>query len=153
MVQCVCYTSGTGGDSVTVNELYDYAEAHSVIIDDAFVFDKARAVSLPLGEDLCVIGLHPSLRGGAYRAQLAHEIGHCMTGAFYNEHTPVFTRGQCEHRADKWAVRRLLPKKKLLAAMQDGCVEVWQLADHFDLPDDFIIRAIQIYGEGNQWQR
>lgn len=137
---------------MTVAELFDYADTHGVIIDDTFVLDRVRALSLPLPNDLCVIGLHPSLRGAAYRAQLAHELGHCATGAFYNERTSVFTRGQCEHRADRWAVYHLLPRDKLIRAMQGGCVEIWQLAEHFDLPDDFIARAIEIYREeGEQY--
>ena len=131
---------------MTIIDLYDFAEQNGIIIDDTFVLENTAAVSVPLQNDLCVIGLHRALRGSRYKAQLAHEIGHCATGAFYNAKTPAFSRGQCERRADKWAVNHLLPKRKLIRALKSGLVEVWQLAEHFNLPDEFVATAVEIYG-------
>lgn len=129
----------------SIAELYDYADSHGIIIDDTFRLDKVVAMSCPVDDDLCVVGLHRRLRGREYREHLAHEIGHCATGAFYNEDTPVFTRGQCEHRADKWAAHKLIPFRSLVSAMRKGCIEMWQLAEHFDVTEDFIRRTIEIY--------
>lgn len=135
---------------MTVIDLFDYAEQNGIIIDDTFVLDHAAAVSVPLPNDLCVIGLHRALRGSRYKAQLAHEIGHCATGAFYNEKTPAFSRGQCERRADKWAFSRLLPLRRLRAALKNGDREPWQLAEIFDLPQFFVEKALFFYREAGR---
>ena len=54
-------------------------------------------------------------------------------------------RERHEYRADKWAVHKILPLNDVLNAIHSGCTEIWQLAEYFDMPDDFIARAIQIY--------
>jgi len=35
--------------------------------------------------------------------QLAHELGHCECGAFYNRYSPFDLVGKHERRADCWA--------------------------------------------------
>ncbi len=71
-------------------------------------------------------------------AHLAHEIGHCMTGAFYHPYSPLETRERCEYKANKWMIENLLPKKEIQAAFDMGIVEVWELAEHFGVTEDVI---------------
>lgn len=131
----------------SIADWYYYAETHNIIIDDTFRLDKIPAMSCALENGLCVIGLHRKLRGQAYREHLTHEIAHCATNSFYNEKTPCLTRGQCEHRAYKWQVHRLIPIKALRTAFKKGYVEVWQLAEYFNVSEDLIRKAIEIYAE------
>ncbi len=131
----------------SIADLYYFAETHNIIIDDTFRLKLVPAMSCALDNGLCIVGLHKKLRGRALREQLAHEIGHCVTGAFYNEKTPCLTRGQCEHRAYKWQVHKLLPISALRRAVKGGCREVWQLAEHFSVSEQLVRRALEIYKE------
>jgi len=80
---------------------------------------------------------------------LAHEKGHCDSGAFYNIHTPLITREFCERRAWRHAILDHLPFDKLMDAFEacktaDG-VTVFDLSEYLDLSEDFIIQAIEDY--------
>ena len=79
------------------------------------------------------------------KVHLAHEIGHCMTGAFYRPYSPLESRSRCEYKANKWMIERLLPKKDLLEAFEKGIVEVWELAEHFDVPEETVRFACYEY--------
>lgn len=39
----------------------------------------------------------------------------------------------------------LLPRAELERAVAEGCTEVWELAERFDLTEDFIRRAAYVY--------
>lgn len=79
------------------------------------------------------------------KVHLAHELGHCMTGAFYNVYAPLDIREQHETRANRWAYRALVPEEQLLAAVHQGMEEVWELAEYFDVPEEFLVGAIRYY--------
>ena len=76
---------------------------------------------------------------------LAHERGHLDSGAMYSFDTPLITMEQCEYRAWKRAVMEALPFADMLSAYESGFTEVWQLAEYFDVTEDFIRRAAEIY--------
>ena len=63
----------------------------------------------------CFIGMDESVRDGDVqeRVHLGHELGHCVTGSFYNIHAAVDCRQRHENRADKWAVQTLIPVEEL----------------------------------------
>ena len=69
---------------------------------------------------------------------LAHELGHIETNAFYNPLCPCQSVGQCEAKARKWALKKLLPEQELIKAIREGCTETWQLAERFNVTEDFI---------------
>lgn len=79
------------------------------------------------------------------KTHLAHEIGHCETGSFYHAYSPLETRERCEYRANLWAIKKLLPKEELERAFQRGCIEVWQLAENFEVTENLIRFACQYY--------
>ena len=84
--------------------------------------------------------------------KVAHELGHCETGSFYNVWSSCDVRKQHENRADKWAIKMLIPKDELDQAVREGCTEVWDLADRFDVTEDFIRKAVSWYKFGNLYQ-
>ena len=83
------------------------------------------------------------------RVHLSHELGHCVTGAFYNRYAKMDIRQKHENRADKWAIRKLIPPDKLDAAVADGHTELWDLAEHFDVTVEFMRKAVCYYTHGN----
>ncbi len=76
---------------------------------------------------------------------LAHEGGHCATGATHAVCSPLDLIEKHEYKADKHASHRLIKPEKLKAAIANGYTEFWQLADFFGVTEDFIRRADYIY--------
>ncbi len=99
----------------------------------------------------CFIGIDEALlEDEAHKCvHLAHELGHCMTGSFYNRYAKIEIRQKHENRADKWAIKKLVPKDKLDAAVAAGYTEPWQLAEYFNVTEEFIRKAMCWYINGN----
>ncbi len=83
------------------------------------------------------------------RMRLAHELGHCVTGSFYNRCSPGDIRRLHENRADRWAVETLIPVQALDEAVASGITEPWELAEHFGVDVPFLQKAVSLYVHGN----
>ena len=79
------------------------------------------------------------------KGALAHEVGHCATGCTHKICSALDLVEKHEYAANCWAIERYLPFEVMNDAMEHGYVETWALADYFDLPEDFIIKAIRYY--------
>ena len=79
------------------------------------------------------------------KVNVAHEGGHALTGATHKVRSPVDLIERHEYKANKWAIKKLLPKDELWAAIRHGYTEPWQLADYFNVTEPFICQAIQYY--------
>lgn len=76
---------------------------------------------------------------------LAHEYGHCATGATHAVCSPLDLIEKHEYKADKWAAHYLIPLDKLRQAVEEGYTEPWELAERLNVTEDFIRRAVYIY--------
>ena len=79
------------------------------------------------------------------RTHIAHELGHCVLGAFYNIYSDLDVREKHEYRANKWAIEHLIPLSDLTAAVADGYREPWELAELFDVTEELILKAFRCY--------
>lgn len=79
------------------------------------------------------------------RVHLAHELGHCCTGSLYNRHAACDIRQKHEYRADRWAIKKLIPRDELEKAVAIGYTEPWELAEHFDVTQAFMEKAMEYY--------
>lgn len=133
-----------------LGELYRLADKQHISVDH-FPMKSREALSVMDEEGLCHIAIDPSRLSGEndHRAKLAHELGHCCTGAFYNRYASCDLRQRHENRADKWAVRRLVPVEELDRAVAEGCTELWELADHFGVPEALLRKAVCLHVHGN----
>jgi Zn-dependent peptidase ImmA (M78 family) len=131
--------------------LYEHAEDEDIPVD-YIELRKREAVSLynPC-DDSCCIAIDPSkLNGDAdEKVKLAHELGHCLTGSFYNEKAACDVRQQHENRADKWAIAHVITADELDDAVANGYTEIWTLAEFFDVPVDFMSMVVCWYTHGN----
>ncbi len=126
-------------------KLYKLAEELDIKLDFfPLPLNKSIAVNL---DNRCYIAMDPRavITPAEERVCLAHEIGHCDTGSFYNIYSPFDLRTKHEQRADKWAINKLIPLCELKAAMKQGCLDTAALADHFSVTEDFIKKAIKYY--------
>ena len=129
-----------------------YQEAEDADIDVywmALQTDQSMAVQLEDGS--CAIGIDPWRMATVAEetVSLGHELGHCKTGSFYSRHAKLDVRKKHENRADKWAVKRLIPAEALGEAMAAGHTEIWDLADHFGVTEDFMRKAVCYHICGN----
>ena len=77
--------------------------------------------------------------------RVAHEIGHCKTGSTHHLNSPLEIVEKHEYKANKWAVNKLLPFEEIKKAGEKGITEFSELADYFDLPEEFIRLSYDIY--------
>ncbi|MCM1233982.1 MAG: ImmA/IrrE family metallo-endopeptidase [Ruminococcus flavefaciens] len=133
-----------------VLDLYQYAEDQAVQIY-WFSLDCAESLSYQDEDGDCFIAMNPWHLStiGEEKVKLAHELGHCCTGSFYNRWAAFDIREKYENRADKWAVKHLIPENELDEAIASGCTDLWSLAEHFDVTQDFMRKAVCWYTHGN----
>ncbi len=131
-------------------QLYQLAQQENIEVL-SYPLPQNGSMSVMLDGGQCFVGLDPSLRDGSVqeRVHLSHELGHCVTGSFYNIYAAVDSRRRHENRADKWAVTTLISVEELDNAIAQGCTEVWELAEHFQVTEAFIRKALCWYVHGN----
>ncbi len=126
-------------------ELYEEAERNNIMI---------YVGSLPAAKALCIpgyIALDYTLVGtvAEERAYTAHELGHCIRGAFHTKDSPDYIIRRCENKADKWAIKKLVPKNEYDEAISRGITDPWDLAEYFVVPQWFMEMAMWYYENGN----
>lgn len=127
---------------MTLLDLYSRAESQGVEVDDV----PLRALSsASFAQGWIVLDTSRFSSSAEHKAALAHELGHVETGSFYNIYSGFDLRSRCETRADKRAVEMLLPFSRLARALRSGLSEPWQIAEHFNLPEPFVLTALKFY--------
>ena len=135
---------------MTVDELYELAENERISVS-AFPLNTRDALSIMGVDGRCHIAIDPDklVSTADEKTKLGHELGHCVAGAFYNVYSPFDSRQRHENRADKWAIKRLIPKDELEKAVDDGYTEIWELAEFFQVTEDLMRKAVSWYRYGN----
>ena len=135
---------------IPLPELYATALEQNIPIY-SYPMAQCGSMSVQLCDGSCAIGMDERVTDGGTqeRVHLSHELGHCATGSFYNIYAPRDLRERHENRADKWAIRRLIPVSDLDDAIAAGHTELWDLAEHFGVTETFLKKAICLYVHGN----
>lgn len=129
-----------------------YRDAERAGIDVVWMpmrVDQSMAIQMEDGS--CAIGIDPWKMDSIAKenVSLGHELGHCNTGSFYNPYAKFDVKKRHENRADKWAIRRLVPVDELDDAVAKGHTELWDLATYFCVTEDFMRKAVCLYTYGN----
>ena len=128
-----------------LNDLYTYADNCGYHID-CFDLHHVECMSLTSdGEYYIAINPFALTSYAEEKVKLAHEVGHCETHAFYDQHTSPLVRSRCETKAVKWAIKKLIPKDELIEEYKHGTETAYELAEHFGVPVDFMQTAIEFY--------
>ena len=135
---------------IELSRLYQIAEEENIEVD-CFDLKKREALSTMDDDGACYIAIDPYKLHSTpeERTKLAHELGHCITGSFYNANATVEHRQRHENCADKWAIKKLIPVDELETAAATGCTEIWELAEHFGVTEQFMKKAVCYYAHGN----
>lgn len=127
-------------------DLYDQAESDGIGV---YWFDlwETASLSCQAADGTCSIAMDPWRMDTVAdeTVKLAHELGHCETGSFYNRHAALDIRQKYENRADRWAIKKLIPKDELRQAFLHGYREVWELAELFGVTEPFVMKAMEYY--------
>lgn len=115
---------------VDVVDLKLKANSAIAFFDDFLVIDRSK----------CETAAHE-------RTVLAHEAGHYLSGAFYLAYSPYEVKEQAEHKAFSASVEKYLPVSEIRRCYKMGLTENWQLADHFNLDEDYIEKALHYWTE------
>jgi len=126
--------------------LYIFAEERGIDVD-WFSMESVESLSIRLSNGKCSVAVDPwKLRTVSdENVKLAHKLGHCETGSFYNLYSPFDVQQKHENRADKWAIKKLIPRDELYAAVKRGNTELWELAELFDVTEDFMRKVVEYY--------
>lgn len=135
---------------MNVCDLYSLAEQQNIEVIETSLPENG-SLSLMDDSGKCYIGIDESVMdGGALEiVHMAHELGHCLTGSFYNRYTRFDIRQRHENRADKWAIRKIISVEALDTAIASGYTEIWQLAEYFRVTEQFLRKAICLHVHGN----
>lgn len=132
---------------MTLVNLYRTAEQNNI---EVYSYDLNKCESLSvLVDGTCAVAINPfALKSESdEKVKLAHELGHCETGAFYNCFSALDIRSKHEYTANKWAIKKLVPEDELKQAIKNGCENRWQLSEYFGVTEDFMQKALDYYRE------
>ena len=125
------------------NRLYALAVKYGVTVDRFSMRNNGSASVFMDGG--YYIAMDPALTGRCEKVSLAHEMGHCVTGSFYNVYAPLDIRRKHERRADLWAIKKLVPESKYKKALRRGVDNLFTLAEYFEVTPDFMKKAVDYY--------
>lgn len=84
------------------------------------------------------------------KSVLAEECAHLLCGFTYrikDINNPLSRQNinQCEYQARRAAAVILVPFDEITDALNTGITEIWELAEHLDVSEDELLRAIDYY--------
>lgn len=108
----------------------------------------AKAATLEIGQTYGIfLDKDQQFERAELKGILAHELGHCCTGATHKVSSPLDLIARHEYKANRWAYERFLPFEKFQQAAQMGLVDWWEFSEFFDLPEAFVRDAFAYYTE------
>lgn len=129
------------------------AEDEGIIVEYFDFTPPVRGIYCAGQDTPPVIGLDNSLIHDSplLRCVLAEELGHHFTtvGSFmprqcYN-HSDRLHISKIEFKAMRWAVNYLMPDDDLLDAISSGLYEPWELAEHFNVIEEFARFRLKLF--------
>lgn len=131
------------------DKLYLEAEQSGITVLCGAELPLTKSVSLTLPDGAMFIGIDDSVMQSRAeeRVHLAHELGHCVTGAMYNIRCPIMPRQRYERIADAYAIKKLVDEDELRRVIdeREGDISVWELSEWFDVTEDFMRKALAFY--------
>ncbi len=124
-------------------KLYALAENRGITVD-RYPLECNKSISMNLNDRLFV-ALDLALTGIDEKICLAHELGHCESGSFYNIYSPFDVREKHERRANIWAIKKLVPRYRYEKALRQGYDNIYDLAEYFSVSCDFMQKAVEYY--------
>jgi len=123
-------------------ELLIEATAQGISVDENFPFDS-KLKGLYVDNN---IALASSLNTSIEKACiLAEELGHHHTTTGNILDQSITENRKQEHRARVWAYRNAIGLPDIISAYKHGCRNRFEIAEHLNLTESFLIGAIEDY--------
>ena len=76
---------------------------------------------------------------------IAEELGHYFTTIGDILNLEIKSNKKQGNKSKNWAFKKLVPFDELVSAFQSGYVNVYELAEYFDVTEDFMKESILFY--------
>lgn len=130
---------------ICLQDIYDDYNRHDISLFP-YMSSHIDAATIEIGGQYAVFANFFKFKSiPELKLMLIHELGHCVTGATHKISSDYDLIEQHELKADKYAATKYLPPESLAAAFNAGYTQIWELAEWFDLPEEFISWAVDYY--------
>lgn len=126
---------------MTYNNLLRIAEVENI---EVFEFDFSENIKALYCDNN--IGISPDIETTKEKkCILAEELGHYYTSSGDITDQNDLRNKKQELTARRWAHKKLLPLEKIIKGSFTGCRNLYELADHLDVTEEFLTEALQQY--------
>lgn len=128
-----------------MDRLFEYAESNNYHIYNNLTI-STKSLSIEINNNLFInIDESKFETDSEKKVCLAHELGHCISGTLYTLNHSNLYRGSAEYRADYRAAQLIMPIYDLKDCICRGITEKYELAEYFNVTEEFIDRTLYIY--------
>lgn len=92
-----------------------------------------------------VIWINERLTNAEKMSIVAEEIGHYETSSGNILDQSVLSNMKQERLARKWAYEKVIPLEEIIEAVQSGIKEIYDLAEHFEVTEEFMRECLKHY--------
>lgn len=135
-------------NSELINKVYDKIHSENIKLFEVTDMGNLKGVTIKDNE-YNVYGIFCPKDGFNDKDEefcvLAHELGHCLSGATHALNSPYELIERHEYRANRAAIHEFLTVDRIIEAINNNCSELWQIAEYIDIPEKFVSQAIKLY--------
>lgn len=133
--------------TISLSDLYDLIDSENIVLDEIKLPNAKSLSMMDIDDKQCFIAIDTASIGNQAeeKVRLAHELGHCQTASFRNIYSPADLVCKHEYNANRQAVLDLVPYDDFIDAIRRGNREKWELAEYFEVTEDFIEEVVKHY--------
>lgn len=128
-----------------ISDFYDYCKSHQVDVIPYAGCPHPGATIRYQGNYAIFLDFTKIRSTRLLRSVCCHELGHAATGALHKVDSPYELVERNEYRAKRWVTENYLTAEDFRNAFSDGCTELWQLAEYFDMPEKDVRWALDYW--------
>lgn len=130
--------------------LYEYARGSGITVDSFKFKGEVKSLAVVVDAEKCIAIDYSKVETSCEERQiLAEEIGHLENRSLYHLSdycSPIrhLIIAQAEYKSRCFALKLLIPIGEL-KEVSNYCTEIWELAEHFNVPEEIITSAVEYY--------
>lgn len=91
------------------------------------------------------IGIRKNMSASEKACVLAEEMGHFFTTTGNILDQSKVNNCKQEAIARKWAVDKMISIEDLFHACENGCINLYEIAEYLDITEDFLLGALEVF--------
>ena len=128
-----------------MKELFQIAKENNILVEYVRIPDAQSCCACDGNGEIVLMDYSLVFSAAKERVHFAHELGHCVQGAFYCDDTAFDDRRRHEAKATRWAIQQLVPLAELRIAVRQEYIDEWQLAEYFCVTPEFMHAALEYW--------